>query len=142
MRGATHKLAVGAFIIDNEKFLLLFRNSAPFLWAPPGGRLKKGENVLLGLSREVHEECNLDVKILCPVVVKEGTHEGDKITALFFICNNVNDKLKLSNENSEAKWFSIKDILDEDRQGQLFGDVKDYMLALKVNELLQRGEYE
>lgn len=36
----THRIAVNAFLIHEDRFLLLKRAQKPFIWGPPGGKLQ------------------------------------------------------------------------------------------------------
>ena len=55
----THLVAVNAFLLKDDKFLLLKRNDPPLIWGPPGGKLEINEDPVTGLIREVKEETNL-----------------------------------------------------------------------------------
>ena len=50
----THRLAVNAFLIFDEKFLILKRAARPLIWGPPGGRLNQDEGG--PLPRDVTED--------------------------------------------------------------------------------------
>ncbi len=73
-------IAVKAFIIEEDKALLLQRRSddihSPGKWDIPGGRLKYAENPLIGLAREVKEETGLDIVIKMPLHVQHFTRDG------------------------------------------------------------------
>jgi ADP-ribose pyrophosphatase len=58
-------LAVGAFIIKNNKLLIVkkspYENIDAGLWTIPGGKIEKDEPIIDGLKREVKEEVNLEI---------------------------------------------------------------------------------
>ena len=49
----THRVAVNAFVIYKETFLLLKRANEPFIWGPPGGRLHIDEDPIRGLASAI-----------------------------------------------------------------------------------------
>jgi len=63
----THRVAVNAYLLYNDNFLLLKRKIHPLLWGPPGGRLESDENPSDGLKREIFEETGLRAEIHMPV---------------------------------------------------------------------------
>src|SRR2546423_1562523 len=56
-------VAVGAFVFDSERVLVVERAKPPGegLWTVPGGRLERGETLAQAVAREVREETGLVV---------------------------------------------------------------------------------
>ena len=56
-------LAVGAYIIHEDKLVLILHNKLG-IWLPPGGHIEPNETPDQAVIREVKEEVNLDIKFL------------------------------------------------------------------------------
>src|SRR5690242_1955170 len=95
------RIAVKAFIIKDDKLLLLKRRSndvhKPGDWDIPGGRLELGEDPFLGLKRETKEETGLDITIQRPLDIHHFTRDdGQIITMLIFLCEPGAGEITLS----------------------------------------------
>lgn len=106
------RIAVKAFIIKDNKLLLLRRRSddahSPGKWDIPGGRLDIGENPFLGMKREAKEETGLDIEIKLPLDIQHFTRDdGQEITMIIFLCEPTSDNIKLSEEHQEFKWVDV-----------------------------------
>lgn len=94
---------------ENDSFL-------PGMWELPGGGTKYGEVVQDALSREIKEECGLDVEVNFPLAVNDYYMNDDKKeiqrVEIIFLCKLVNpaQEIILSREHSEYKWVSPKKI--------------------------------
>jgi len=138
----THKVAVNAYLLKNDQFLLLKRVNHPAIWAPPGGRLNPDENPENGLRREIKEETNFDVEIVVPVNTWFGDWNGRPLLSIDYLAHFKNGELKLSHEHSDAAWVTI----DELRRGepirldpQLGFNLADFEKARKLALLLRSG---
>jgi 8-oxo-dGTP diphosphatase len=106
------RIAVKAFILKNNKVLLLKRRSndvhKPGTWDIPGGRLEMGENPYDGLQREVNEETGLKVEIAMPLDIHHFVRDdGQKITMLIFLCKPLSNDIELSEEHEESSWIDV-----------------------------------
>jgi len=106
------RVAVKAFIINNNKILLIKRRSGdahkPDQWDIPGGRLELGEDPYEGLKREVREEVNLGIEILLPLDVHHFVRDDKQnITMIIFLCKVQLNTVKLSEEHTEYLWKNI-----------------------------------
>ena len=141
MSTCTHTIAAGAHIIHQEKILLLLRNSPPYIWAPPGGRLMKDEPHLEGLCREIQEECNLEIKIWGPSLLHSFMHKGSFLLAIFFVCELKGGTLKLSEEHTNAHWYTLEELEDEFKKGtEIFGKLSDYKRAFRLLKYVYKEE--
>jgi len=109
----THRVAVNGYVIKHHKFLLLKRNTFPFIWAPPGGRLEKDENPFDGLKREIKEETNLDIEIIAPVGTWFGNWHGKFLLSIDYLTEVTGGEFRLSKEHSAAVWVAIDDLRTE-----------------------------
>jgi 8-oxo-dGTP diphosphatase len=136
----SHKVAVTAYILRENKFLLLKRTTPPKIWAPPGGRLKKNEDPIIGLKREIKEETNLKINVIAPANTWFGKWENQYLLSIDFLVEIIGGSLSLSQEHSESIWISI----DQLRKGKpieldpLLGfKIRDFENAAHLNKLLQ-----
>lgn len=121
----THQLAVIAYVIRDDKFLLLKRNNEPKVWGPPGGRLATDENPNEGILREIREETGLDVEVIGTLDVWYGTYNGSILTSIDYIAKYQAGEISLSDEHSEYRWSTIEDL----RNGNpLLGETKTSFL--------------
>ncbi len=122
------RIAAKSFIVDNDKLLILKRRpndvQKPSIWEIPGGRLELGEDPKEGLIREAKEETNLDIKIKSPLNVKHFTRDdGQTITMLIFLCQALNNEIKLSEEHTEFEWINLEKA--KDKLGSFFHEDVD-----------------
>ncbi|SKC48450.1 NUDIX hydrolase [Maledivibacter halophilus] len=99
-------------LVEKEgKYLFLNRIDPPKVWSPPGGWLDKGENPEDGLLREIKEETNLKVKIICPIHVfyKSKTNS----LGFVYICQYISGKVKISFEHMDFMWKTLKEMKTE-----------------------------
>jgi len=106
----THRLAVIAYVIHDNKFLLLKRNFEPKIWGPPGGRLEVNENPLNGVLREIREECSIDIKVMGIVDVWFGTYRSEPLTSIDYLAETETDRITISDEHYEFRWCSLEDL--------------------------------
>jgi ADP-ribose pyrophosphatase YjhB (NUDIX family) len=135
----THQVAVNGYVIQNNKFLLLKRNNPPFIWGPPGGRLKIDEDPLRGLRREVKEETNLNINIIAIAGTWFGEWGGESLLSLDFLTAVTDGELKLSKEHSAAVWFTINELKQKNllsRDSKVGFTLKDFTEAWQLYKLI------
>jgi 8-oxo-dGTP pyrophosphatase MutT (NUDIX family) len=139
----THRVAVNAYLIQNHRFLLLKRNSPPYIWAPPGGRLDRDEPPLKGLRREVKEETNLDIDIVAPVNTWFGHWQKYPLIAIDFLCIVQGGDLRLSSEHNDFAWVSLKE-LEAGKPVKLEKGIgfspEDFQKAKRLDDLLRGSD--
>jgi 8-oxo-dGTP diphosphatase len=106
----THQVAVNAYLLKEKKFLLLKRTRFPFIWSPPGGRLRPEEDPLQGLLREIKEETNLETEVIAPVNTWFGRWEDQMLLAIDYLAYYQKGELRLSQEHSDGLWVSIEEL--------------------------------
>ena len=104
----THRVAVNAFLINSDRFLLLKRTREPLIWGPPGGRLHPDEDPLQGLKREVLEETGLEIKVFDPVVTWFGEFNQTTLLSVDYLCQSDRDDVVLSKEHDAHCWLTFE----------------------------------
>jgi 8-oxo-dGTP diphosphatase len=115
MQRLSHEVAVNAYLIRSDRFLLLKRCIPPAIWGPPGGRLELLEDPVSGLKREVMEETGLEIMVLEPVTTWFGRFNGRLLLSIDYLCHAESDQVRLSAEHSDFRWLSITG-LRQDRE--------------------------
>jgi len=109
----THNISVNAFLICEEKFLLLKRARDPLIWSPPGGHLLPDEDPIKGLQREIYEETRLVGEVFHPVVTWFGEFKQAKLLSIDYLCKTHSSRVELSDEHTDFRWLSLKQIQQE-----------------------------
>ena len=133
----THLVAVNAFLMKDEQFLLLNRNDPPLIWGTPGGKLDINEDPITGLKREVKEETGLEIEVVMPVTTWFGSFNNKNIFAVDYLCYYKSGEIKLSEEHNSFKWLSLKDLkISESKYFEMKSGfkLKHFELAFKVHK--------
>ncbi|MFA6422364.1 MAG: NUDIX domain-containing protein [Candidatus Buchananbacteria bacterium] len=112
------KLIQKAVIKKGDKFLIQLRSPQakyfPLHWDLPGGKLEQDEDPLIGITREIKEETDLDTKLIKVIGVfeldldNEG-HNSHRFT--IYLSEIISGEVKLSFEHLEQKWATKEEIL-------------------------------
>jgi len=103
-------IAVSGIIFKKGRFLLLKRVNPPFIWCPPGGRVRRNEDPINAVKREINEEAGLKVKVLMPIAVWHGQHGQSNLYAIDFLCQYSSGKIVLSKEHSQGSWLTLTEL--------------------------------
>ena len=110
----THRLAVNAYLLKDNKFLLLKRATPPFIWAPPGGHLEPDEDPEKGLHREVREETGLEIEVLGVANTWFGQWRNEPLLAIDYLTRYRSGSVKLSAEHSDYRWLAMDELVRGD----------------------------
>lgn len=138
----THRVAVNAFLINQDRFLLLERAQKPFIWGPPGGKLLTDEDPIHGLQREVVEETGLQIKIYQPVTTWFGQFNKIPLISIDYLCTSDQNSVELSQEHCNFRWLSINELVKDEKiyfGSELGFKLTDYQLAWQTYRM--RLEY-
>lgn len=133
------RLGATAIIYDETGArVLLTRRADNGQWCLPGGATDSGESVAEGCEREVFEETGLGVRVRRLVGVYSDPDQlviypdGNKVhvVALSFEAEIVGGKLGLSNETTDAGFFSISEMETMPMLGNHRRRVEDALLKL------------
>jgi len=138
---SSHQIAVNAYLVINEKFLLLKRTKKPLIWGPPGGRLSKNEDPISGLKREVYEETRLKIEVIQPITTWFGVFNKKHLLSIDYLSYANDEDVYLSNEHSRYSWFSLDEL--HQKRSMLFVyetgfQLSDFMRAWIIHLCLQQ----
>jgi len=101
-------------VLHEGKILLGKRNkvNANNKWVLPGGGIDWGETSESAAKREAFEETGLEVELEKLVCVKEiiATHADYHAIVFFYLAKPKNTDITVSDDISEAKFFTIEEI--------------------------------
>lgn len=119
---------------SKDKFLIVKRKPTasvhPKLWSFPGGKIKKGEDILTALKREINEETSLSVQEDFKQL-SEYTYErpNKEITyGLCFSCTATTENVHLNHELEDYRWITPREFL---RYSHIKGLEKEVKKAFK-----------
>ena len=112
------RLGCTAIIFDENKRVLLTRRTDNGQWCLPGGAMDSGESAAEACIREVREETGLHVRVKRFVGIYSDPNQlviypdGNKVfvVALSFEAEIVGGELGLSNETTDAGFFSVTEM--------------------------------
>jgi ADP-ribose pyrophosphatase YjhB (NUDIX family) len=108
------RVGSAAIVVKDGKILLGKRNKVNAFgkWVLPGGRVDWGESIRDTVIREVREETNLDIepkKLVCHKEIIRPDAGYHRIV-FFHLAESKNDEIKVSDDLSEAGFFTIDEI--------------------------------
>ncbi len=110
----THAVTVLGYIFCQDQLLLLKRNYAPRIYAPPGGRLLINEPPMMGLQREIREESGLDQVPIGPIMyLWHGRFHprSPQLLCAGYLCPIPRFMpVRLSHEHSAYAWTTLDEI--------------------------------
>lgn len=127
-----------AIIFDaNREKVLLTRRTDNGRWCLPGGAMEAGESAAEACIREVREETGLNVRVTRLIGVYSNPdqlivyNDGNKIfmVVMSFEAEIVSGELGLSNETTEAGYFSLSEMEHMPMHGQHKSRVEDALLG-------------
>ena len=120
-----------AVVKNKDGKILLVQISPPFRedhkWNFPGGVIEDGEDIEIGLAREVLEETNVVCEIT-NMIDKFTTYDPENVIHIFngtYVSGDIKPQL---HEILQAKWFTIEEAL----QLPMAHNSKSYLDTLKV----------
>lgn len=107
----------------------------------PGGHIKKGEDIISSVIREVKEETGLDIKdpVLCGIEEYKNNNEYDRYLTFFFKTNKFKGKLKSSNEG-KVYWIKKDELLNSDNLSLDLDLIYKVMSSDNLSELIYYKE--
>lgn len=110
-------LGVGVVVLREKQFLLIQRGQAPFKksWAPPGGKVERGETALQAVQRELHEECAIYAERYAflkyyEFMERDGYQTLYHYLVLDFVAEYRSGELQAKDDILDAGWFYWHDL--------------------------------
>ena len=103
-----------AIVRKNSTFLVLKRSESqrmPGIWEFPAGKVEDKERIEEALYRELKEETGLDPKGISLLGIHERFDEDKRKVIFSYIIDSFDGKVRLSDEHTEHKWLSAKEIV-------------------------------
>ena len=130
-------VAVGAIIENTKtgKILLIKRSSKldydPDIWEDVTGRVRQFEDPEKALKKEVKEETGLEVTIIKPIktfhIFRGEANAYNELIGIIYWCKTDSDKVKLSAEHSDFKWFNPEEALNFVKHSGVKEDIKAFL---------------
>jgi 8-oxo-dGTP diphosphatase len=104
-------VAVAAIIFKEDRILAMKRSlskdAGPGLWETLSGRVEEGEDPLDAVTREIEEECGLEVEVdPRPVKAYHAARNNDPMILILYRANYKSGSVRLSEEHDEYAWLT------------------------------------
>ena len=102
---------VAAIIKKKGSYFIAQRNKEKYMglkWEFPGGKVDPGETLSEALSREIHEELNINIRVHEKLAQEKYKDNEINIVLHYFLCSIIDGTIKL-NEHEAMKWVEKKD---------------------------------
>ena len=115
---------VQAWLERDGRFLALRRGSEPLKgrWNMPGGFVESGESGPEAIAREVMEETGLEIETEFVIGIFASAYgdgdEGEPILDVAYRCRIAGGELEVSEESSEAGWFTLEEFPEPAFEGE------------------------
>ncbi|MFP6812122.1 MAG: (deoxy)nucleoside triphosphate pyrophosphohydrolase [Moraxella sp.] len=110
---------VAAIIYHESKFLCAQRSESKHNYLSkkfefPGGKVEEGESLTQALKREIHEELNLNIRILSKYDSLNYSYPDFSVFITFFLCEIESLDNLIMNEHQKLFWLPKEQIIDLD----------------------------
>lgn len=128
-----------AFVLNEQKEILILKRAKGEVyeqnWDVPGGKVEEGDTLLRGLTREIEEECGLELKRVI-LLLSSSRFNGNAKDSPIVIRNIylalADGEVEISDEHSEFKWIKPQELSNYN-----FPPDADYQaVILKIPEII------
>ncbi|XP_048539564.1 nudix hydrolase 2 [Triticum urartu] len=114
---ATHRVGVGAFVMNDKREVLVVQEKSGVLkgsgiWKFPTGVVEPGEDINIGVVREVKEETGVDAEFVEVLAFRQSHKAYFEKSDLFFVCilrPHSFDITKQESEIEDAQWMPVEE---------------------------------
>lgn len=116
----------------------------PGVYELPGGHIDFGEEPVVGLKREIHEELGANIEVGDPFYIFtylneiKGSHSVEIIYFAKFTNDNINNISLNAEDHSEYGWFSENELINATTENKDLDDIE--FVAMKKGFALLNGE--
>jgi ADP-ribose pyrophosphatase YjhB (NUDIX family) len=135
--------AAGAFIIEDDKVLLVKRKYPPRegYWSFPAGFMEYGESPANCCKREAKEETNLDVEVTSSFKVYSGADDPrTKAVLILYLTRVTSGKPVAGDDASELKYFPLDQLPDNIAFESHIRALREYKEYLKSGRMPDPNE--
>lgn len=111
------QVAAGGLIFNTEGKLLFVKRVhndefMPGVWEIPGGGIELEESPTVGLKREIHEECGIEVTVspeplaLGEYFIERNGERVHRVEIIFSCIQDTESEITLSDEHDEYRWVA------------------------------------
>lgn len=107
----TIQVACG-IIVNGDKTLVVQRNenmTLPLKWEFAGGKIEKNESAEDCILREIKEELNIEIKLICKMTTNNHSYDSINIELIPFLANYTGGQIKLL-EHKKYKWLKKSEL--------------------------------
>ncbi|XP_028108929.1 nudix hydrolase 2 isoform X2 [Camellia sinensis] len=136
---ATHRVGIGAFVMNEEKEVLVVQEKSGMLrgtgvWKFPTGVVDEGEDICDAAVREVKEETGIDAKFVEILAFRQSHEAFFEKSDLFFVCLLQPLSFDIQKQESEieaAEWMPFREYAAQPfvQKHDLFKHIVDICLA-------------
>jgi ADP-ribose pyrophosphatase YjhB (NUDIX family) len=137
---ATPKVDVRAFIMKDDKVLLIREDADEGRWTLPGGWADVNDTPSESVIREVEEESGYRVRTRSLLAVFDRDKQGHRpplpchVYKLFFHCQIIGGAPRATSESSESRFFAIDDLPELSHSRTLEHQVRMFYEAVRTGD--------
>lgn len=130
-------------VVTNDACQILLVRTQRRDWEPPGGQVELGEDLLVGLRREIREESCCEVEVVRLVGVYSNVGKPEQVI-FNFLCKHTQGEPCAGHECLEAGWYEPQEALQRVTHPAQLGRLRDALTEEGVvyRAYRTRPEYE
>ena len=124
-----------AIVFDTErkKILITKRKKhsriSGLTWCFPGGKIDYEDDLENKLKEKIKEKLGLRIESLGSIFAETHSRNGGKLFSIYYLCELIDGKEKLSEEFEEVRWISPKEV-EKYFESEMHPALKEYLVDL------------